>query len=77
MGCAGVRPSPLAFRREAPPDASGQGEVGGPAREIAETERMAALLDAHLAKRQAGVVEKGIRFDPGSAERLRAMGYLR
>jgi arylsulfatase A-like enzyme len=47
------------------------------AREVAEAERMAALLDAHLAERDEGVVEKGVRIDPGIADRLRAMGYLR
>ncbi len=47
------------------------------AREPAEAKRMAALLDAHLAERQRGVVEKGVRIDPEIAERLRAMGYLR
>jgi arylsulfatase A-like enzyme len=46
-------------------------------REPGEAERMRAMLDAHLAKRDAGVVEKGVRIDPGIAERLRAMGYLR
>jgi len=47
------------------------------AREVSEAERMAALLDAYLAERDEGVVEKGVRIDPGIAERLRAMGYLR
>ena len=47
------------------------------AREIAEAERMRALLDAHLSKEGADVVEKGVRIDPGIADRLRAMGYLR
>jgi arylsulfatase A-like enzyme len=47
------------------------------AREIADARRMAALLDAHLAEGDEGVVEKGVRIDPGIAERLRAMGYLR
>ena len=46
-------------------------------REVAEAKRMAALLDAHLAARHESVVEKGVRIDPGIAERLRAMGYLR
>ena len=46
-------------------------------REIAEARRMAALLDAHVAEQDAGVVEKGVRIDPGIADRLRAMGYLR
>ena len=46
-------------------------------REGVEAERMAALLDAHLAERDEGVVEKGVRIDPGIADRLRAMGYLR
>ena len=46
-------------------------------REVAEAERMSALLDAHLAERDEAVVEKGVRIDPSIAERLRAMGYLR
>ncbi len=46
-------------------------------REVADAKRMAALLDAHLAARHESVVEKGVRIDPGIAERLRAMGYLR
>ena len=49
-------------------------------REAAEAERVRALLDAHLAERDAsheGVVEKGVRIDPDIADRLRAMGYLR
>jgi arylsulfatase A-like enzyme len=47
------------------------------ARETAETERLRALLDAHLAEGDAGVVEEGVRIDPGIAGRLRAVGYLR
>jgi hypothetical protein len=46
-------------------------------REAAEAERMRALLDAHQTEEGAGVVEKGVRIDPGIADRLRAMGYLR
>ena len=46
-------------------------------REAAEAERMRALLDAHLAEEREGVVESGVRIDPGIADRLRAMGYLR
>jgi arylsulfatase A-like enzyme len=46
------------------------------ARETAEAERLRALLDAYLAEGDAGVVEKGVRIDPGIAARLRAMGYL-
>jgi len=46
-------------------------------REVAEAGRMSALLDAHLAERDQGVVQKGVRIDPGIAARLRAMGYLR
>jgi hypothetical protein len=46
------------------------------AREGAEAERLRALLDAYLAEGNAGVVEKGVRIDPGIAARLRAMGYL-
>ena len=47
------------------------------AREPAEASRLRRLLDDHLAGAKAGVVEKGVRIDPGIAERLRAMGYLR
>jgi arylsulfatase A-like enzyme len=47
------------------------------AREAADARRMAALLDAHLAAEDEGVVEKGVRIDPSIAERLREMGYLR
>jgi len=47
------------------------------ARELAQAERMAALLDDHNAGQNGGVVERGVRIDPGIAERLRAMGYLR
>ena len=46
-------------------------------REAAEAERMRALLEAHLAEQGDGVVERGVRIDPGIADRLRAMGYLR
>ena len=38
---------------------------------------MRALLEAHLAEQGNGVVERGVRIDPGIAGRLRAMGYLR
>jgi len=47
------------------------------AREPREALRMRAQLDAHLAEESEGVVESGVRIDPGIAERLRAMGYLR
>jgi choline-sulfatase len=47
------------------------------AREPTAAERMRALLDGHLAAESPGVVEPGVRIDPGIAERLRAMGYLR
>jgi hypothetical protein len=47
------------------------------AREDAEAERLRGLLDAYLAEGDAGVVEEGVRIDPGIAGRLRAMGYLR
>jgi arylsulfatase A-like enzyme len=47
------------------------------AREPAEASRLRKLLDEHLDAAPAGVVEKGVRIDPGIAERLRAMGYLR
>jgi arylsulfatase A-like enzyme len=46
------------------------------AREPAQTERMRELLERHLAQEGAGIVERGVRIDPGIAERLRAMGYL-
>jgi arylsulfatase A-like enzyme len=46
-------------------------------RELDVAERMRAMLDKHLAERDDGVVEKGVRIDPSIAERLRAMGYLR
>ncbi len=46
------------------------------AREPAQTERMRELLDRHLTQEGAGVVERGVRIDPGIADRLRAMGYL-
>jgi choline-sulfatase len=46
-------------------------------RELDAAERMRAMLDKHLAERDDGVVEKGVRIDPSIAERLRAMGYLR
>lgn len=35
------------------------------------------LLGHHLADVPTGVFEKGVRIDPGIADRLRAMGYLR
>jgi hypothetical protein len=44
---------------------------------VEAAERLAALLYAHLAERDEGVVEKGVRIDPSIADRLRAMGYLR
>lgn len=46
-------------------------------REPTEAGRMRNLLDAHLTDEGAGVVERGVRIDPGIADRLRAMGYLR
>ena len=46
-------------------------------RESAGAARMRDLLDRHLAREDAGVVERGVRIDPGIADRLRAMGYLR
>jgi arylsulfatase A-like enzyme len=45
-------------------------------REASMAARMRTLLDTHLAEGDAGVVEKGVRVDPGIANRLRAMGYL-
>ncbi len=45
-------------------------------RERAQAERMRELLDRHLAQEEAGIVERGVRIEPGIAERLRAMGYL-
>jgi arylsulfatase A-like enzyme len=47
------------------------------ARETEQAERMRAKLDAHLEEGADGVVERDVRIDPGIAERLRAMGYLR
>ena len=47
------------------------------AREADEAERLRGLLDEYLAEGDAGVVEEGVRIDPGIAGRLRAMGYLR
>ena len=47
------------------------------AREPAEAVRLRQLLDRHLDEEGAGVVERGVRIDPGIADRLRAMGYLR
>ena len=38
---------------------------------------LAALLDAHLAERDQGVVEMRVRIESGIAERLCAMAYLR
>ena len=46
-------------------------------RESAEAGRMRDLLDRHLTREDAGVVERAVRIDPGIADRLRAMGYLR
>jgi len=46
-------------------------------REPGEARRMRAQLDDHLATAGPGVVEPGVRIDPGIAGRLRAMGYLR
>jgi arylsulfatase A-like enzyme len=47
------------------------------AREPAAATRLRELLDRHLAETSAGVVEKDVRIDPGIADRLRVMGYLR
>jgi hypothetical protein len=47
------------------------------AREAAHAKRKREQLTQHLAAEPAGVVEEGVRIDPGIAERLRAMGYLR
>ncbi len=47
-------------------------------REPAEAARLRAALDAHLRQpSHADALEKGVRIDPGIADRLRAMGYLR
>jgi hypothetical protein len=35
------------------------------------------ILDSQRAEGEAGGVERGVRIDPGIADRLRAMGYLR
>jgi hypothetical protein len=45
-------------------------------REPTEAGRMRDLLENHLTQEGAGVVERGVRIDPGIADRLRAMGYL-
>ncbi len=45
-------------------------------REPGEATRLREVLDAHLAGPDAGVAARGVRIDPGIAERLRAMGYL-
>ena len=46
--------------------------------EAGHAETLRAEMDAHLdGKAQEGVLEKGVRIDPGIADRLRAMGYLR
>jgi arylsulfatase A-like enzyme/tetratricopeptide (TPR) repeat protein len=41
-----------------------------------QAERMRERLDEHLAGGSAGVVEPGVRIEPGIEQRLRAMGYL-
>jgi arylsulfatase A-like enzyme len=46
-------------------------------REPTEAGRMRDLLENQLTQEGAGVVERGVRIDPGIADRLRAMGYLR
>jgi arylsulfatase A-like enzyme len=46
-------------------------------REPAEAVRLRQLLDRHLNEEGAAAVERGVRIDPGIADRLRAMGYLR
>jgi hypothetical protein len=46
-------------------------------REPSEAARMRAMLEEHVAADSGVVVEKGVRIDPGIADRLRAMGYLR
>jgi len=45
--------------------------------EAAQAARLRALLDEHWAGSGEGVAERGVRIDPGIADRLRAMGYLR
>jgi len=37
---------------------------------------MRALLEAHHSAEEAGVRARGIRIDPGIAEKLRALGYM-
>ena len=46
-------------------------------REPAQAARLRETLDHHLADAPADVRKQGVRIDPGIAERLRAMGYLR
>ncbi|MCP5059953.1 MAG: sulfatase [bacterium] len=46
--------------------------------EPGEVERMRMEFDAHWQRKPAdAVLERGVRIDPGIADRLRAMGYLR
>ena len=46
--------------------------------EAAAAERLRQELDAHLAAgSDEDVLETDVRIDPGIADRLRAMGYLR
>jgi arylsulfatase A-like enzyme len=46
--------------------------------EDARAAELRAAMDAHLdGAAEEGVLEKGVRIDPGIADRLRAMGYLR
>jgi len=46
-------------------------------RELEAAHRMRALLEAHRAEGDGDVAERGVRIDPGIADKLRAMGYLR
>jgi arylsulfatase A-like enzyme/Flp pilus assembly protein TadD len=45
--------------------------------ESQELERLRAALNAHLGSGEVGVRQRGIRIDPGIAEKLRALGYLK
>jgi hypothetical protein len=46
-------------------------------REPEQAAKLRQLLDGQQADGRAGVVERGVRIDPGIAYWLRAMGYLR
>jgi hypothetical protein len=45
--------------------------------EESHAEQMRAVLDEHLARAVGDVRQEDVMIDPGIAERLRALGYLR